>query len=352
MPNTRLEVSTYMTSAGNIYVSDKNLYISGYDRTKLNTQPSTMLYKFFLNKGKAEYTAKAEIPGTTLNQFSMDENNGYFRIATTVQPLNGSASKNNLYVLNDKLDVVGKIENIAPSERIYSTRFIGHRVYMVTFKNTDPLYVIDLKTPESPKILGELKLPGFSTYLHPYDETHIIGFGKDTEEISATTSSSNTVTKRVIQKGLKLAIFDVTDLNNPKQMFSTIIGDNGTDSMALFNHKAFLFSKEHQLLTFPLSVNEFDSKIPRNTNDPYGTLKFEGAYVYKVDLENGFTLKNKISNQSYSNKDFKRFTIDYDYSIQRLLYINNSLYSISNNRISAYDMKEYKQVGSLSTAVK
>lgn len=349
IPNSDLEISTYMASAGNIYVSDKNLYVSGYDIAKLNSSPSTTLYKFSLNKGKVQYFSKAEIPGTTLNQFSMDENNGYLRIATTV---NGSTSKNNLYVLDNNLSIVGKIENIAPSERIYSTRFMGDRAYMVTFKNTDPLYVIDLKTPESPKILGELKLPGFSTYLHPYDENHIIGFGKDTEEVSQTTSSSNTVTKRVIQKGLKLAIFDVTNVNEPKVMFSTTIGDNGTDSAALYNHKAFLFSKDRQLLAFPLSVNEFDNKVPRNPNDPYGTLKFEGAYVYKVDLETGFTLKNKISNQSYSNKDFKRFTIDFDYSIQRLLYINNSLYSVSNNRISSYNMADYSQVGSLSTEVK
>lgn len=352
MPDSHIEISTYMASAGNIYVSNKNLYVCGYDITTLNRTPSTTLYKFSLNKGKAEYTAKGEISGTTLNQFSMDESNGYFRIATTVQPTNGSTSTNNLYVLNSNLDIVGKVENIAPSERIYSTRFMGDRAYMVTFKNTDPLYVIDLKTPESPKILGELKLPGFSTYLNPYDENHIIGFGKDTEEVSEITSSSNKITKGVIQKGLKLAIFDVTDLNNPKQMFSTTIGDNGTDSAALYNHKAFLFSKEHQLLTFPLSVNEFDNKVSRNPNDPYGTLKFEGAYVYKVDLKNGFTLKNKISNQSYSNKDNKRFTIDYDYSIQRLLYINDSLYSISNNRICSYDIQNYNQVGNLSTEVK
>ena len=110
---------------------------------------------------------------------------------------------------------------------------MGDRAYVVTFKTVDPLFVIDLKDPEKPVILGALKIPGYSDYLHPYDENHIIGFGKDTVEIKG----------QAYYQGMKVALFDVTDVSNPVQKFSEMIGDRGTDSELLSNHKALLFSK-------------------------------------------------------------------------------------------------------------
>ena len=126
------------------------------------------------------------MPGSILNQFSMDENNGYFRITTTKGNLWGDGeniSKNNLYVLDPDLNICGSLENIAPGERIYSTRFMGSRAYMVTFKKVDPLFVIDLKDVKNPKVLGALKIPGYSDYLHPYDGNYRINFGKDAIEL-------------------------------------------------------------------------------------------------------------------------------------------------------------------------
>src|SRR5205807_2322356 len=120
-----------------------------------------------------------------LNQFSMDEYQGHFRIATTIgEPWGGGSnpSVNNLYVLDESLKTVGSLENLAPGERIYSTRFLGKRAYMVTFRNVDPLFAIDLADPAKPAVLGQLKIPGYSDYLHPYDENHLIGFGKKTIE--------------------------------------------------------------------------------------------------------------------------------------------------------------------------
>ena len=147
-----------------------------------------------------------------LNQFSMDEWNGCFRIATTRGHVSreGSSSTNNVYVLDSDLNVTGKLEGLAPGETIYSARFIGKRAYLVTFKKVDPFFVLDLSVPSDPKVLGALKIPGFSDYLHPYDENHVIGVGKNTVE--ADPGEGNFAW----YQGMKVALFDVTDVANPQ----------------------------------------------------------------------------------------------------------------------------------------
>ena len=112
----------------------------------------------------------------------MDEYKNNLRVATTssVYTTRGSYEYNNVFVLDSGMKTIGSLTHIAEQEKIYSTRFIGDRLYMVTFKRIDPFFVIDLSTPASPKILGKLKIPGYSDYLHPYDATHIIGVGKET----------------------------------------------------------------------------------------------------------------------------------------------------------------------------
>ena len=181
----------------------------------------------------------------------MDENNGFFRIATTTGEIwrtDSLTSKNNVYILDEALQLTGKVEDIAPGEKIYSVRFMGDRGYMVTFKNVDPFFVLNLKNPASPKILGALKIPGFSDYLHTYDDNHIIGFGKETVELSQNGGTN------AYYQGLKLAVFDVTDVSHPVEMFKTIIGDRGTDSEVLRNHKTLLFDKEKGILSFRLPL--------------------------------------------------------------------------------------------------
>ena len=129
----------------------------------------------FLDLQKA-YVNAGSVPGEVLNQFSMDEKDGYFRIATTdSENWSSETNTNNLYVLNENLEIIGKVEGLAKGEKIYSVRFIGKMGYMVTFKEIDPLFVIDLSDPTNPQVKGELKIPGYSSYLHPYDENHIIG---------------------------------------------------------------------------------------------------------------------------------------------------------------------------------
>jgi uncharacterized secreted protein with C-terminal beta-propeller domain len=350
------KVGTYLGAGQNIYSSLDNLYVSitgnnAYagelaQAKKLRVAPAvvsgggmgqvTKVYKFSLNNSQITYIKDGEVPGRILNQFSMDENGGNFRIATTLGNEWDNTSKNNVYILDDILNIKGKLENIAPGERIYSTRFMGDRCYMVTFKKVDPFFVIDLKDPSLPKVLGALKIPGYSDYLHPYDENHIIGFGKDTEVYG----------NNAFYQGMKIALFDVTDVSNPIQKFQEIIGDRGTDSELLRNHKALLFSKEKNLIAFP--VNEM--KIENNNKEgsikttEYGTSYFQGAYVYNIDLAKGFTLKGKITHMSDDDKlRSAQYEFDYDKSVQRVLYIGDTLYTLSNSMIKANDLKELKE---------
>ncbi|MDF2938100.1 MAG: hypothetical protein K0Q90_3473, partial [Paenibacillaceae bacterium] len=200
---TPVDVSVYLGSADNVFASADHLYAALPRRqvsqeqvkpmvkeeaeaatklVKINVEETTEVYKFLLDDGKVRFSAKGSVPGTVLNQFSMDEHNGYFRIATTKGKewsRAGEMLTNNVYVLNEEMGAAGQIEGIAPGESIYSVRFMGNRGYMVTFQKVDPLFVLDLSNPAAPSILGQLKIPGYSDYLHPYDENHLIGFGKD-----------------------------------------------------------------------------------------------------------------------------------------------------------------------------
>ncbi len=345
-------ISTYLGAGQTIYASQQNLYVTANnynysygiraETRSSNTEAlnSTTVYKFSLNNSQVTYINKGEVPGSILNQFSMDEHNNYFRIATTTGEVWQNNSKNNIYVLDELLNTVGKIEDIAPGERIYSTRFMGDRGYMVTFKKVDPLFVIDLKDPRSPKILGALKIPGYSDYLHPYDENHIIGFGKDTEEVG----------NGAFYQGMKIAVFDVTDVTNPIEMFKENIGDRGTDSELLRNHKALLFSKDKNLLAFPVTVMEVKNKNKADKESifQYGEFAFQGAYVYNIDLNKGFSLKGKITH--LSDEDYLKagnYGYNTDKYVQRVLYIGDTLYTLSNDMIKANntaDLKEKKTV--------
>jgi uncharacterized secreted protein with C-terminal beta-propeller domain len=335
-PDQQMQVAAYLGAGQNIYASQNNLYVA----VSQYPNAATGIYKFALAQGRTEYKGKGEVPGTILNQFSMDEHNGYFRIATTKGEVWGrgdNTSRNNLYILDQALKVAGRIEDIAPGERIYSVRFMGDRAYMVTFKQVDPLFVIDLKDPKAPKILGALKIPGYSDYLHPYDENHIIGFGKDTVEKGAMA----------YYQGMKLAVFDVSDVANPKEKFKEIIGGRGTESELLHNHKALLFDRERNLLAFPVTVMETE-KVPHRDEIPYGAFTFQGAYVYNIDLADGFKLKGKITHltpEEYSKAG--RGWYESSRNVNRVLYIGDTLYTLSTGMIKANDLNSLKEINSL-----
>ncbi|MBI4146070.1 beta-propeller domain-containing protein [Candidatus Woesearchaeota archaeon] len=335
-----VDKQTVAASAQNVYASLENIYIAETNYERQNKE-ATSIHKFNLYDGEIKYQGSGDVPGNILNQFSMDEHKGYFRIATTQnkntvrmgsisEPFPTWTQTNNLYVLDEDLDMVGSIEDLAPGEKIYSVRYMGNRAYIVTFKKVDPLFVIDLSNPKKPNVLGKLKIPGYSDYLHPYDENHLIGIGKDTVEAEQGNFAW--------YQGIKMAIFDVTDVNHPKELHKTIIGDRGTESPALHNHKAFLFDKEKGLLALPITLAEIKDK---SYDNQYGEYTFQGAYVWHVDLEEGFQLRGKITHHD-NDETFKKSGYYYrsNEEIQRTLFVEDVLYTLSNKRLQLNSMDD------------
>lgn len=317
---------TFLAGIGSqMYVSQSNMYLTVANMNwwlmRLNTgevREETLIYRVKLDHEKVTFEAQGSVPGYVLNQFSMDEYNGYFRVATTVGW--GINSTNNLYVLNMSLGTVGKLEDLALGERIYSARFMGSRAYLVTFRQIDPFFVIDLSNPTAPEVLGYLKIPGFSGYLHPYDETHIIGVG---------TQGGN----------VKLSLFDVTNVTAPTEAAPPyIIKASWSQTSVLYDHKAFLFDKSKQLLALPISINEATW-----LNDTYYNMGFwQGEYVFNTSLTNGFELKGNVTHQGTNMEQW-----DSSYWVKRALYIDNVLYTVSDKMVkmnSLVDLSLLKEV--------
>lgn len=357
-------------SAQNLYVSEGNIYLTNtvymQDASVVKTateavkvaaglavapqierEEKTAIRKISISNGAIEYKGQGSVPGHVLNQFSMDEHNGYFRIATTtgeVARFSGSTTaKNHIYVLDENLKIAGSLEDLAPGEKIYSARFMGNRAYLVTFKKVDPLFVIDLSNPEQPEVLGKLKIPGYSDYLHPYDENHIIGLGKEAVEAEEGDFAW--------YQGIKLALFDVTDPENPKEISKYGIGDRGTDSYALQDHKAFLFSRQKNLLVIPIQLAEIDEsrysggEVPPNA---YGEFVWQGAYVFELDTESGFKLKGRVTHLDSEEGKQQLLKSGYyfnsDYSIKRSLYMDDVLYTLSDKAIKMNDIDDLDEV--------
>lgn len=279
----------------------------------------TVIHKISLDGNNIEYKAKGEVPGRLLNQFSMDEKDDRFRVATTYEHYTkdeGNRRYNAVYVLDEDLNMVGNLDGIAPDESIFSARFINDRLYLVTFEQIDPFFVIDL-SQDTPKILGELKIPGFSNYLHPYDKNHIIGLGKHTEE---------TKNGGVRQLGVKIALFDVSDVKNPQVLDEVIFDNRESNSVAARDHKAFLFDKRNGILSIPI-----DQNIKSTSGKQYDF--WYGFYVYAIDTENGF---DKLGNiKHYDNSDRFDFNLN-----PRSFYINDVLYTVSSKGIKMNDLND------------
>jgi inhibitor of cysteine peptidase len=313
-------------ASSNLYVSLNNIYLTfpvwGGD---VGDFEKTSIHRIHIAGAEIEPIASGEVPGMVLNQFSMDEYEGYFRVATTTY---GQTPQNNVYILDMDLNIVGSLEDLARGETIYSARFMGERGYLVTFENTDPLFVIDLSDPSSPQILGELKITGYSNYLHPYDETHLIGIGKEAIEAEEEDFAW--------YQGIKIALFDVSDVNNPKEIGDPyVIGDRGTDSPVLYDHKAFLFDKSRNLLVIPVLVAKIDeSKYPEGVpSNAYGEPVWQGAYVFHISTDAGLRLEGKIThieNLSDLEQDYYFYS---PFSVTRSLYIDDVLYTISDAKI-------------------
>ncbi len=351
---SEVETEVVLGYSGAIYASRDNLYITEsyyspafWDAWDATWDDETIVHKIRLGQGNMAYLGSGIVPGRTLNQFSMDENDGYFRIATTQGSTwdETNPSTNNLYILDGDLTVAGKVEGLAPGEEIYSARFIGDRAYMVTFKTVDPLFVIDVEDPKAPKVLGELKIPGYSDYLHPYDEDHLIGFGLDAEAFTEEEMVEMGIEGAWFQ-GIKLAMFDVTDVANPQELHKVVIGDRGTYSELSWNHKALLFDKNKGIIAFPITVAE----IPQDVKDfgvdswAYGDYTFQGAYIYDVSVEDGFELRGTITH--YDNFDAE-YNYGYNYMkwVDRILYIGDYFYTVSQEMVKANKMDDLSEAG-------
>lgn len=304
----------------------------------------TEIYKFDI-KENVEYKAKTKVKGKTINQYSLDEKDNHLRIA--LYDNDGSR----VAIFDEDLKQIGISDNVAKGEKMYSSRFIGDKVYFVTYKTIDPLFVMDLSNETKPKILGKLKIPGYSTYLHPYDENHIIGIGMETKEIINRNSNGKVISTTAKVVGMKMALFDVSNVNSPVQISSVVIGDSRTTSAILTNPKALLFSKEKSLIAIPVnnysqdfevtSSNNYETMINNYTKygKPYNA---EGYFVYNINVQDGFKLKGVITHE--------KTNATYYYSNSKLLrglYIDNNLYTVSETMIKVNELDCLKAVGEL-----
>jgi uncharacterized secreted protein with C-terminal beta-propeller domain len=342
---------TMYVSLNSIFLASSHypfLFVKSESTSSSNNEETTILHKISISNGDINYIAQGEVPGRILNQFSMDEHNGFFRIATTIGYTweTDVPSTNNIYILDENLKRVSQIEGLAPGESIYAVRFLGDRGYLVTFVQVDPLFTIDLSDPNNPKVLGELKIPGYSDYLHPFDENHIIGVGK---EVNASIDADKIHTPGAVYYtailGLKMALFDVTDIENPKEIAKIVIGDRGSDSPVLYDHKAFLFDREKELLVIPVSVIE----IPESNIDYiWGKLSFQGAYVYRLSLENGFELIGQVTHRGNEDITDEDYSYYYNNEVTRTLFIDNVLYTISGSMVKMNSLSDLSEINNIS----
>ena len=319
--NSEVYTETFFGASSNIYCSEDNLYITQiiYNNGYYWGDNSNIIYKFNLNDSQIVLQAKGEVKGYLNDQFSMDEYNGNLRIATTAG--GGDDSTNQLYILDENLKEISRIENLARGEKIYAVRFIGKIGYIVTFKEIDPLFVIDLSDPKNPVVKGELKIPGYSSYLHPYDETHIIGIGYNTK-----SNGYGGVTNA----NMKMSMFDVSDLENPKEMFSVDIGERYASSPITYNHKALFYNKSRDLIGFPITLREYNSNKDRN-----------GFMMFKIDLNEGFIKYGEILEK-----------INYRTNIDRGIYIGDKLYTLAEMKIVKYDLNTLEKLAEIDLTEK
>lgn len=294
-----------------IGIRQNNTEISGeegLERTERSSSTTLLLYR--LDNGTITACAQGEIPGYLVNQFALDMHNDTLRVVTTVNRSveqkteagydYSTEQSNALYILDMNLETMGKIENVAPGERVYSVRYDGDIAYFVTFRNVDPLFSADLSDPTAPKILGELKIPGFSEYMHIYAENRLFGLG----------SSANEETGSVT--GLKLSMFDTSDKTNLKELTTLELPDLYSEAGA--NHKAILINPQRGLIGFP-------------TN--------EGYKLYTWSDNAGFTSLH---------------TLDVE-GVERGLFIGDYFYITEEQKIHSFSMSDYGAVDSVKLSV-
>ncbi|HVF12796.1 MAG TPA: beta-propeller domain-containing protein [Actinomycetota bacterium] len=293
-------------------------------------RPATQIHKFSLSQpGPAVYRASGEVEGMVLNQFSMSEKDGFLRVATTrPQVTQETRSESFVTVMQekgDKLVGIGAVGNLGKGEQIFAVRFIGNLGYVVTFRQTDPLYVIDLTDPTRPSIRGELKIPGFSNYLHPVGDHLLLGVGQDADDQGRV-------------KGLQVSLFDVSDPSAPKRLHQKTLGNRGSSSQAQFDHHAFLYWPPTSLLVIPLT-----------TYSETGGQGFSGALALEVSETKGFSEATEISHTSKvaapsdSTPERMMYPIQMGPQILRSLVIRQGLITYSSAGLQSNELKGLRE---------
>ncbi len=348
--NKAVKTETVMGGGSNIYMSTNSLYIVKpqmrffplLERTDVDDEsastseeveyeePKTQIHKYDITAASVRYAGYGEVKGDILNQFSMDEFNGFFRIATT--HWTREKVENNVFILDNNMNTVGGITGLAPGETIYSVRFTGNTGYVVTFRNIDPLFVLDLSDPTKPVVTGELKIPGFSNYLHPVGDNLLVGIGMETREIFSTDEKGNVIVTGFERGGIKVSLFDVSNPYNPVEKDVVLIGDQGSYTDAQHNHKAVTWWPEKNTIAFSATMP--------NSNDLKNRTSWRESAILITVGEDDLALKGMIPSNETGEQHW------YYYMPSRVTYIDNTVYYVISGNISSYDFNNLAQLGS------
>lgn len=305
-----LDSATVFGYVNTVYASTQNLYL--INQNWHSDAVVSGIHKIALGDD-IHVEASGEVPGTVLNQFSVDEEGPYLRVATS-SPFWGSGSAdtgNNVYILSQEdatLNVVGSLEGLAPDETIFAARFFDDTGFIVTFRQVDPLFALDLSDPTDPQVAGQLKVNGFSRYLHPVGDDHLLAIGRDADENGRT-------------RGLQVSLFDVSDLNNPTRVDQYLIQPDGgwSWSPAEWDHHAFSFFPESGVMAIPTQGSVIhpavDDGDPATTD--YPTWEYRSDFwVFHVDTVSGFDLLGQVEHDSTTQRSLRieelLYTLAYD----------------------------------------
>jgi inhibitor of cysteine peptidase len=301
-------------------------------------QNSTIFRASYVN-GTLAVQAVGSVPGSVLNQFSMNEYDGYFQVATSRQAvINGSATQSDdVYVLNQNMSQVSSLQNIAPGENLYAVRFVGDMGYVVTFEQVDPLFTISFADIAHPVILSALKVNGYSDYLQPLFSNYLLGVGKDT----VPASNGN----YAYYLGLKLSLFHVQPNGTSSDVQDYLIGDRGTDSPVLTNHLALTFDPANNVTVIPVLLAKVSGgQSPSQNPPPFGNPVWQGAYVFRISAS-GITMLGNVTQYppglGYGDSPNSSLQIN------RSVVIGNYLYTISQSEVMVSDLTTFTDIATV-----
>ena len=295
-PGEIQDTKAIFSDGGELYVSNDNIY---WYETQWSDKTETVIKHISYKGGKLKAEASGKVDGYINDSFSIDEYDGYLRVVTTDDETNG------LYILDSNMKEVGSITGLAEGEQVYSARLLGDTGYFVTYEQTDPLFSVDLSDPKNPKIIGKLKIPGFSEYLHFYGENLLLGIGMDVDEDGFTTN------------GVKLSMFDISDSSDVKEIQKYTL-ENVYSAAVMYDYKAVLIDPEKNVIGFAADGNNG-----------------ENYYVFSYNNTNGFEclMSETVNGNGYQSA--------------RGVYVDNTLYVVKGNIIEAYDMADYQKIDDL-----